>query len=180
MMEFITTPYAPCISYEWDFDPDKGEKYNIQVDYTKSTAATVTGQPDIKKILTQKRTLQKFEGSSAEELLYTFDNFTILAKDLNMMATEKWSEFPKILHHGLKKEWNFIISQQNPLLNKTSHNDQKLAFKAFLEIYPPVWIQIWVPAIKVMINFITVTDYLDGLSWIFISQCPVYSLGFVE
>ena len=58
----------------------------------------------MKKVLTQKETIRKFEGQSAEELLYTFDTFTDLTKDMKMNATGKWSELLKILHHGPRKE----------------------------------------------------------------------------
>ena len=55
MAEFIITPYKPCINYERGFDPDKGKKCIIQIDYTRSVTAA-NGAPDIHRMMTQKDT----------------------------------------------------------------------------------------------------------------------------
>ena len=104
MAEIITTTYTPCLNYKRDFDADKGDKHTIYIDYTKSTPSSETGEPDIRKILSKKETIRKYEGTSAEELLYTFDTFTRLSKDLKLSATTMWNEFLKMLHHGPRKE----------------------------------------------------------------------------
>ena len=129
MAEIITTTYTPCLSYKRDFDPDKGEKHTIYIDYTKTTSnLIVAGSPDIRKILSKKETIQKYKGTSAEELLYTFDTFTRLAQDLKMTATMEWSEFPKMLHHGPRKEWEYMMDEQNPKLDEMKQDDLKITF----------------------------------------------------
>ena len=137
MAEIITTTYTPCLNYKRDFDPDKGDKHTIYIDYTKSTPSSITGQPEIRKILSKKETIRKYEGTSAEELLYTFDTFTRLSKDLKLSATTMWNEFPKMFHHGPRKEWENMMDEQNPKLDKGNKDDLKLAFKGYLEIYTP-------------------------------------------
>ena len=53
-------------------------------------------------------------------MLYTFENFITLSKDMKMNADKEWSEFSKILHHGPRKEWKKMMSNYNPALNETS------------------------------------------------------------
>lgn len=52
--------------------------------------------------------------------MYTFNNFTMLAKDLNMTAKKEWRELLKTLHHGPRKEMEFDDKQKHPLLDGTS------------------------------------------------------------
>lgn len=54
MNEFITAPYIFCISYEQDFNLEKGEKHTTKVCHSKYPLTTTAEQFDNKEILTQR------------------------------------------------------------------------------------------------------------------------------
>ena len=138
MAEIITTPYKQCLNYERDFDPDKRER-DCQL---KLMTQKLTWMPQVdnqisKRYWLRKKTIRKLEGQSTEELLYTMDTFNDLTKDMKINSTKKWSKFPKLFHHGPRKEWKKMMKAQEPELIKASLDDLNTAFAAFLKIYAP-------------------------------------------
>ena len=131
---FVDIPFEPCLKYEPDFDPKEGDKHMVLVEYNISST-DVQGAVS-SKILQYKENIRKFNGSSAEELLYTYDSFNTLCEDMKMNTLKKWSEFPKTLMHGPRKLWKIMMDNGNPQFAKTEE-DLKRALSEYLKIYTP-------------------------------------------
>ena len=50
-----------------------------------------------------KEAIQKFQGISVEELLYTIDDFNTKTRDMKMTGNQKWEEWLRIQSHGPRK-----------------------------------------------------------------------------
>ena len=110
MADYTATPFEPALNYKIDFDPKKkAAEHTISVAYGKMIQ--IEGKDSIWKILEHKETIRKFQGISVEELLYTIDEFKTRTKDISMSNTQRWTEWPKILSHGPRKEWNRIMDK---------------------------------------------------------------------
>ena len=100
---FIDTPFEPCLKYQVDFDPEEGDKHVVLVEYTKDKNP-MDKEKSVSKILQYREYIRKFTGTGGEELIYTYDNYNTLAEDMQMVTIKKWSEFPKILMNGPRKQ----------------------------------------------------------------------------
>ena len=110
MADYSGNPFEPALNYKMDFDPKKkATEHTMSVAYGKVTE--IEGKDPIRKILERKETIRKFQGISVEELLYTIDEFKTRTKDISMSNTQRWTEWPKILSHGPRKEWNRIMDK---------------------------------------------------------------------
>ena len=78
---YADTHFEPCLHYKRDFDLDaKAPMHTMTVEFGKMVE--IEGEDDddenvamVKKVLQKKETIRKFQGKSAEELLYTMDEF---------------------------------------------------------------------------------------------------------
>ena len=110
MTDYSENPFVPALNYKTDFDSEKkATEHTMSVAYGK--VMEIEGKDPIRKILERKETIQKFQGISVEELLYTINEFKTRTKDISMLNTQRWTEWPKILSHGPRKEWNRVIDK---------------------------------------------------------------------
>ena len=65
----------------------------------------------VKRVLQNKETIQKFQGISVEELLYTTDEFITKTKDIKMKIEQKWEEWLKVQSHGPRKIWDKMMNE---------------------------------------------------------------------
>ena len=110
MTDYSENPFVPALNYKTDFDSEKkATEHTMSVAYGK--VMEIEGKDPIRKILERKETIQKFQGISVEELLYTIDEFKTRTKDILMSNTQRWTEWPKILSQGPRKELNRIMDR---------------------------------------------------------------------
>ena len=110
MTDYSGNPFEPVLNYMMYFDPKKkATEHTMSVAYGK--VMKIEGKDPIRKILESKETIEKFQGISVEELLYTIDEFKTRTKDISKSNTQRWTEWPKIVSHGPRKEWNRVMDK---------------------------------------------------------------------
>ena len=117
--EYQGNPFEPALTYEMDFDPEKkAPMANLMVEYTKSMEvedSTVQGGfREMTRMMQTKETIRKFQGISAEELLYTSDEFRVKARDMDMEPVQMWKDWPKCLAHTPRKVWDRMLIVEEP------------------------------------------------------------------
>ena len=131
MTDYSGNPFKPALNYIMDFDPGKkAAEHTMSVAYGK--VIEIEGKDPIRKVLERKETIQKFQGISVEELLYTIDEFKTRTEDILMSNTQRWTEWPKILSHGPRKEWNTVMDEHT--YSKTGKG-LKNAIREFSKLY---------------------------------------------
>ena len=95
--DYQGNPFEPALTYEMDFDPEKkAPMANLLVEYTKSMdvedSTVEGGYREMIRVMQTKETIRKFQGISAEELLYTSDEFRVKARDMEMEPVQMWKD----------------------------------------------------------------------------------------
>ena len=91
------SPYDPVLLYETPFDKSEGDKQKTYVVVSTNTAGVER---------TRSKYMCIFDGDSAEELLFTINNFESLAADLSMENNKRIKKFQQLLGPAPRAVWN--------------------------------------------------------------------------